>query len=146
MGNNEPESQSLSQWVQETTQRRPGVSVLQGRTSRARWAAEQAKSSVQQGRASGGRWLGRSAWNEAALWCMELGCLNSGLEPASVIPWKCCTPPFWVFLVNVLASLMPSGEFPQEPIYGWSHSAVTAVLITCADILGVSPCQMCLLC
>ena len=40
----------------------------------------------------------------------------------------------------------PDGKwgFPQEPIYGWSRSADTAVLIMCADVLGASPCQMCL--
>ena len=48
-------------------------------------------------------------------------------------------------LISVLASLIASGEFAQEPIYGWSHSADMAVLITCADVLGVSPCQTCLL-
>ena len=30
--------------------------------------------------------------------------------------------------------------FPQGPFYGWSCSAHMAVLITCADILGVFPC------
>ena len=44
-------------------------------------------------------------------------------QPASVIPWKCCTPPFWVFLINVLAPLRPSGDFPQEPVGGpWLSS------------------------
>ena len=38
-----------------------------------------------------------------------------------------------------------SGEFPQELIYGWSRSVDRAALTTCADILSVSPCQMCLL-
>ena len=32
----------------------------------------------------------------------------------------------------------------QEPIYGWSCSADESVLTTCADISGVSPCQLCL--
>ena len=136
------------------------VSVLKGRISGARWAAEQTKSSVQQGRASSGQYQGRSAWRGAASWCVELGCLSSGLEPASVVPSKWCAPPFWVFLINVLAplmqsvevaqkplgdpwlfcltSLLASVEFPQEPICGWSRSADTAALTTCAS---VSPCQ-----
>ena len=42
------------------------------------------------------------------------------------------------FLISVLAPLMPSGEFPQEPIYGWSRSADMAVLITCADLMCIS--------
>ena len=68
--------------------------------------------------------------------------------------------------INVLARLMPSGEFapesmggtwlhhltpllasvefPQEPICGWSHSADLAVMIMCRCILGMCPCQMCL--
>ena len=48
-------------------------------------------------------------------------------------------------LINVLVPMMPSVGFPQEPICGWSRSADMAVLTTCADILGVSPCQMGLL-
>ena len=36
------------------------------------------------GRASGGQCQGRSVWHGAALWCVELGCLSSGLEPASL--------------------------------------------------------------
>ena len=48
-------------------------------------------------------------------------------------------------LISVLEPLMASREFLQEPIYGWSHCADSAVLVMCADILGVSPCQMCLL-
>ena len=43
-------------------------------------------------------------------------------------------------LISVLAPLMPSGEFSQDPIYGWPHSADLTILTTCADILGVSPC------
>ena len=136
------------------------VSVLKGRISGARWAAEQTKSSVQQGRASGGQCQGRSVCHGATLWYVEVSYLRSALEPASVIPWKWCTPPFWVFLINVLAplmqsvefaqkpmgdtwlfcltSLLASVEFPQEPICGWSRSADTAALTTCAS---VSPCQ-----
>ena len=70
-------------------------------------------------------------------------------------------------LISVLALLMPSGEFVQEPMggtwlfclapmtasgdflqkpnCGWSHFPDVAILIVCADVLGVSPCQMCLL-
>ena len=78
MGDNKPESQSLNPRVQETT----------------RWARELSAScregclepGGQQGRASSGRCQGRSAWHGAALWGAELGCLSSGLEPASVIP------------------------------------------------------------
>ena len=47
--------------------------------------------------------------------------------------------------ISVLEPLMASGESVQKPIYGWPSSADMAVLITCADILGVSPCRMCLL-
>ena len=129
------------------------VSFLQGGMSAARWAAGQTKSSVQQGRASGTRCQGRSAWRGAALWGVELSCLSSGLEPASVTPSKCCTPPFWVFLISVLAPLVPNVEFsqesigdtwlfcfipvlasmdfPQEPVYGWSCSAEMLVLQIC---------------
>ena len=44
-------------------------------------------------------------------------------------------------LINVWAPLMASGELAQQPIYGW----YMAVQIMCADILDVSPCQLCLL-
>ena len=47
-------------------------------------------------------------------------------------------------LISILGPPLASGDYPQEPIYGWSRSADPAVLTTCADILGVSPCQMCL--
>ena len=50
-----------------------------------------------------------------------------------------------VLLIKVLAPLMASGDFPQKPIYGWSCSAGMAVLVMCADVLNVFPCQMCLL-
>ena len=40
--------------------------------------------------------------------------------------------------IIVLAFLMTSGEFL------WSHSADMAVLVMCADMLGMSSCQMCL--
>ena len=33
-------------------------------------------------------------------------------------------------LISVLAPLMASGDSPQGAIYGWSHSAAMAVLIT----------------
>ena len=84
-----PESQCLSLQVWETAR--------WARISWARWATGQMKSSVQQGRASGGWCQGRSARHGAVHSYVELGCLNSGLEPASVIPWKWCTPSFWVF-------------------------------------------------
>ena len=46
----------------------------------------------------------------------------------------------WLFC---LTALQTSVEFPQEPVCGWSCSADTANLTTCAGILNVSPCQMC---
>ena len=97
-------------------------------------------------------------WSSAVLavvWSLPQLCLGSSvLHPSG-------------FLINVLAPLMPSGESAQEPtggtwlfclapvmasgellqepIYGWSCSADLAVLVTFVDILGMSPCQMCLL-
>ena len=56
--------------------------------------------------------------------------------------FKVVDSPLLGLLISVLEPLMTSVEFPQDPIYGWSCSADTAVLIMCADILGVSPCQM----
>ena len=82
-------------------------------------------------------------WHGAELWCVELSCLSSGLEPVSDT-LKVVYSTLFGLLLNVLAPLMAIREIPQEPIYGWPHSADTAVLIMCADILSVSPCQMCL--
>ena len=45
-----------------------------------------------------------------------------------------------------LGTPMPSREFAQEPISGWSRSTDPAALTTCAGILSGSPCQRCLLC
>ena len=71
-------------------------------------------------------------------------CLSSGLEPTSSYNLRVVGSIPLGFLISVLAPLIASGEFPQEPICGWSHYAHMAVLIMRADILGVSPCQMCL--
>ena len=137
MGDDKPKSQNLRLQVRET--------AWWARESSASCKEGSLQPSGQQGSASGGRHQGRSLGRGAALWCVELGCLHSGLEPASLIPWKWCTPPFWVFLISVLAPLMASVGFLQEPECGWSCSADMAVLITCADILSVSYHQMCLL-
>ena len=86
LGDNEPNSQSLSLWVKETAQ----------------WAKELSASCKKGSLEPGGEW-GRqnpqsigaeppvsvakgSAWHGAVLWCVELGCLSSDLEPASVTP------------------------------------------------------------
>ena len=62
---------------------------------------------------------------------------------------RACLSYTWRVVDSTLLGLLdkclgtPAGgtEFPQEPIYGWSHSADMATLITGADILGVSPCH-----
>ena len=81
----------------------------------------------------------------AALRCVELGCLSNGMEPASVIPLRVVHSTLLGPLLNVFTPLLASGESPQGPFCGRSCSADRAALITCADILGESPCQMCLL-
>ena len=166
MGDNEPESQSLSLQVWETAQRARELSASFKKGSLGP-GGQQGRRSPQSSRAEPQAADAQGDQCGAALWCVELGCLNGGLEPASVIPLKVLYPPFWVFSINVLASLMPTGEFAQEPmggtwlfcltrplasmefsqepVYGWSRSADTAALTTCAGILSVSPCQMCLL-
>ena len=119
------------------------VSVLQGRISRARWVAGQTSPSP----AGQGLWwpmprkiravrkstLVWSSAVSAVVWSLPELYLESGaLHPLGL-------------LISDLAPLVASGEFPQEPVCGWSHSADTAVLITCVGILPVSPCRMCLL-
>ena len=70
----------------------------------------------------------------AVVWSLPQLYLESGVLHRSGFLDKCFgTLDKWV-----------SGEFPQKPIYGWSSAADMAVLITRADISGVSPCQMCL--
>ena len=61
------------------------VSVLQGRISRARWTVGQMKSSVQEAEPPVADAKGDQHGNGAALGCVELGSLSSGLEPDSVI-------------------------------------------------------------
>ena len=75
---------------------------------------------------------------------MKLSCLSSGVEPASVIPLKMVDSILLGLLISVLTPLMASGEVPLEPLCGWPHYAGTSVLIMCAGILDVSPCQICL--
>ena len=74
-------------------------------------------------RAPGSPCQGRSTWRGAALWCVELSCLSSGLKTASVIPLKVVNSILLSFLIRALALRMASGEFPQEPIYGWFRFA-----------------------
>ena len=81
------------------------------------------KSSGQQGRASNDPCQGRSVCHGAALWCVELGYLDSGLEPASVVHWKWCAPHPSGSLDKCLGFPDGEGEFPQEPIYGPCYSA-----------------------
>ena len=141
MENNKPKSESLSLQVWETAHwaRELSASCREG----SRWAAGQRKFLVQQRRASHGQCQERSVWHEAALWWVELSYLSSGLEPASVTPWKWCAPPFWVFDKCLVT---PDGMWGIcSGAYAWSHSADMVILITCAIMLGVSPCQMCVL-
>ena len=66
-----------------------------------------------------------------------LGTLMPGVESAQGpvgATWQFC-----------LAPLLASGEFPQEPLCGWSCYADMAVLIICVDILSISLCHTCLL-
>ena len=88
VGDSEPESQSLGLQVWETARgaRESSASYKKGSPDPGR----------QQGRAPSGRCQGRPAWCGAARWHVELSCLRSGLEPASVTPGKRGTPPFWV--------------------------------------------------
>ena len=68
---------------------------------------------------------------------MELSCLSSGLALPQLYLESGALHPSGS-LDKCLTSMMASGDFPQEPICGWFHSADTAVLITCAGIRRVS--------
>ena len=107
------------------------VSILQGRVSRARWAAGQMKSSVQQSRALSGQCRGRSAWHGAALWCVDLA--------VSAVVWSLPQ----LYLESGI--LHHSGSFDKclgtpDAKCGISPGAYLWVVP-----LGVSLCQMCLL-
>ena len=143
-GNNEPESQTLSLQVWEITQWARGSSASgkegsldpggqQGRrspqSSRAKPLATDAKGDQHGMGQHPGVW---SSAVSAVVWSLPQLYLGSCvLHPSGS-------------LYNFLAPLMGSVEFAQELLYGWSHSVDTAVLVTCAGILGVFPCQMCL--
>ena len=71
MGDNEPESQSLSKQVRETARWTRAVCILQGRTSLPGQVREDIVW-LQQSRPSGGQCQGRSASRVAALWLVEL--------------------------------------------------------------------------
>ena len=166
MEDNEPESQSLSLQVQGTAQwaRELSGSCKEGSQGP---GGQQGRQSPQSSRAEPLAANAQGDQRGASVWCVELGCLNSGLEPASVIPLKveystlldlfdkclatsdakCGIFPgvYGWYMTVLLDTLLARMEFAQEPIYGWSRSADTAALTMCADILSVSPCQMCLL-
>ena len=72
------------------------VSILQGKGARARWAAEQGKGARARWVAEQSPQSSRAEPPEADAkgdqcgmeqhWCVEISCLSSGLEPASLIP------------------------------------------------------------
>ena len=122
------------------------VSILQGRTPGARWAAGQVKSSIQQGRDSGGGWMPREitiAWGSSLVCGVGLSqqwsttCLSYTLKVAYATPLglfnKCRGTP------DAKRGVYPGACLWVVPLrrHGCSDP--------CADILGVSPRQMCLL-
>ena len=141
MGDNEPESRSLSPQVQGAAQwaKEPSTSCKEGPLEP---GGQQSRHSPQSSRAE--------------LPVADVKGDQCGVEQHSGV-WSswCGTCLSYTHESNVLfpsGSLdkclgTPDGEwdFPQDPVYGWSCSSDTAVLVTCADILGVSPCQVCLL-
>ena len=110
-----------------------------------RWTAGQAKCSIQQAEflvtSTKGDQHGTEqpsgVWSSAisaVVWSLpQLYLESGGLHPSGS------------FQKNILVPLMPTVEFAQKHIYGWSRSADTATLTTCADILRGSPCLMCVL-
>ena len=79
---------------------------------------------------------------------LESGVLHSGsFDKCLGTPdatWGIYPGTYGWYMAVLLGTPKGKWEFPQEPIYGWLHSANMAILITCADILSVSPYQMCL--
>ena len=141
MGEKEPESQSLSLQVRETARWAGSRQCLVRKDLRS-----QVGSRTDRVLHPAGQGLQRPMPRDiTVVWNSTLGCgawlSQQWSGPASVIPSKWWTPPFWVFSINVLTLLMASGESPQEPICRSSCSADVATLTKCADILGASSCQ-----
>ena len=150
MEDNEPQSQSLSSQVWERAQwaRDLSASYKEGSPDpggqQGRWSPQPSSAEPLAANAKGDR----SVWHGSAPCCVEL------LPQLYCKKWY--TPPFWVISINVLAFLMPSLEFAQEPMGGtwllcltpllasvefaqepgWSHSADTADL-TCGQVSWV---------
>ena len=116
------------------------ASILQGRISGARWAAGQcSQSSRAEPPATDAKGDEHGVEQHSGVWSWAVSAvvrslpqlhLDSGAFHPSGSFDKC------------LGS--PDGKcgISQEPVYGWSRSADTAVLVTCASILGVTPCQI----
>ena len=142
MGDNEPESQSLSKQVGETAQWQGSWQHLVRKSRSHRWERVWSES-------SGLEPLAADAKGDQCGMEQHAGVRSSAL---SAVVWSL---PQWHLdsgglhrlglFINVLTPLMESGESPQKPIHGWSCPADTSVLITCAGILGVSLCHTCLL-
>ena len=144
MENNEPRSQSLCLWVWETAQWERELSAsckegsLEPRGQQDRWSPQSRRAEPPAADARGdqhGVEQHSGVWSlvvSAVVWSLPQLYLEGGIPHPSGSLTKCLGTP------------MASGEFSQEPVYGWSCSANMAVLLRCADILGVPPWQICL--
>ena len=146
MEDNEPESQSLSlqvqgraQWARELSgsckEGSQGPGGQQGRQSPQSSSAEPPVAHAKEDECGVEQYSG--VWRSgvsAVVWSLpQLYLESGGLHPSGS------------FQKNILVPLMPTVEFAQKHIYGWSRSADTATLTTWADVLDVSPCQVFLL-
>ena len=146
MEDNEIKSQSLSLQVQKIAQwaRELSMSCKEGSPKpgghQGRWSLQSswAEPPVANAKDQHGMEQHPGVWSlavSAVVWSLRYTCLSYTL--------KVVFSTLVSLLITVLALLVPSGEFAQEPFYGWSCSADMAIPVACADILAVSLCQMC---
>ena len=82
----------------------------------------------------------------SVVWSSTLGCGARGSQQWSGACLSYTLRVFWVFSISILAPLMVSVEFSHHRAYLWVVPLCRhGYSDMCADILGVSPCQMCLL-
>ena len=91
--------------------------------------------SVQQGRASSGWCQGRLVWCGAALRCVGLGSLGSGLQHASIIPMRVVHSTLLGLFDEYLGILDTKWQF-SPGAYGWY---MAALLDTPVGKYGISP-------
>ena len=130
MGDNEDESHSLSLLFQDSSEQRSCQHLARGesREPGGQWGRQSPQSSRAKPLAATAKGDQCGVEQHSGLWSFSVACLSYTLKVV-----------YSTFLCLILVPLRANGDCPQEPNYGWSHSADTAVLVTCADTLRTLP-------